>query len=169
MYLVCLWSLRYILVLFLFNFFRVYEVCLAWIATMLCYPWFLLFRYVISYHISESMTCRNMYPSFLEFCWRNLWTIFQQVSKELAVRMHSEMVTLQTMDSIFYELQRQGRISFYLTTSGEEAVNIASAAALSSHDVILPQVCFFPKALKFPHSSSQIHFQIFYFAILHFC
>ncbi|KAI5405817.1 hypothetical protein KIW84_052541 [Lathyrus oleraceus] len=62
-----------------------------------------------------------------------------QVSKELAVRMHSEMVTLQTMDSIFYELQRQGRISFYLTTSGEEAVNIASAAALSSHDVILPQ------------------------------
>ncbi|KAL5053231.1 hypothetical protein RYX36_004264 [Vicia faba] len=64
---------------------------------------------------------------------------FVQVSKELAVRMHSEMVTLQTMDSIFYELQRQGRISFYLTTSGEEAVNIASAAALSSHDVILPQ------------------------------
>ncbi|KAL5062840.1 hypothetical protein RYX36_024577, partial [Vicia faba] len=62
-----------------------------------------------------------------------------EVSKELAVRMHSEMVTLQTMDSIFYELQRQGRISFYLTTSGEEAVNIASAAALSSHDVILPQ------------------------------
>lgn len=76
--------------------------------------------------------------------------------------MHSEMVTLQTMDSIFYELQRQGRISFYLTTSGEEAVNIASAAALSSHDVILPQVCFFPKALKFPHDSFQIQFRFLF-------
>ncbi|XP_045816154.1 2-oxoisovalerate dehydrogenase subunit alpha 1, mitochondrial-like isoform X2 [Trifolium pratense] len=62
-----------------------------------------------------------------------------QVSKELAVRMYSEMVTLQTMDSIFYEVQRQGRISFYLTSMGEEAVNIASAAALSSDDIILPQ------------------------------
>ncbi|MCI75096.1 2-oxoisovalerate dehydrogenase subunit alpha mitochondrial-like-like, partial [Trifolium medium] len=63
--------------------------------------------------------------------------------------MYSEMVTLQTMDSIFYEVQRQGRISFYLTSMGEEAVNIASAAALSSDDIILPQVCFCPKALKF--------------------
>lgn len=62
-----------------------------------------------------------------------------QVSKEMAVRMYSEMVTLQTMDSIFYEVQRQGRISFYLTSMGEEAVNIASAAALSSDDIILPQ------------------------------
>ncbi|CAK8570287.1 unnamed protein product [Lathyrus sativus] len=76
--------------------------------------------------------------------------------------MHSEMVTLQTMDSIFYELQMQGRISFYLTTSGKEAVNIASAAALSSDDVILPQVCFFPKALKFPRDSFQIQFRFLF-------
>ncbi|KAK7311489.1 hypothetical protein RJT34_09676 [Clitoria ternatea] len=62
-----------------------------------------------------------------------------QVSKEMAVKMYSEMVTLQTMDSIFYEVQRQGRISFYLTSMGEEAVNIASAAALSPDDIILPQ------------------------------
>lgn len=50
------------------------------------------------------------------------------------------MVTLQVMDSIFYEAQRQGRISFYLTTIGEEAINIASAAALSIDDIIFPQV-----------------------------
>lgn len=62
-----------------------------------------------------------------------------QIGKEMAVRMYSEMVTLQTMDNIFYEVQRQGRISFYLTSMGEEAVNIASAAALSSHDIIFPQ------------------------------
>jgi len=50
------------------------------------------------------------------------------------------MVTLQTMDTIFYEAQRQGRLSFYLTTAGEEAINIASAAALSLDDFVLPQV-----------------------------
>lgn len=54
--------------------------------------------------------------------------------------MYSDMVTLQIMDTIFYEAQRQGRISFYLTSFGEEAINIASAAALSLDDVVLPQV-----------------------------
>ncbi|KAL3339773.1 hypothetical protein AABB24_028406 [Solanum stoloniferum] len=66
-------------------------------------------------------------------------TIFEEVSKELAIKMYSSMVTLQTMDTIFYEAQRQGRLSFYLTTAGEEAINIASAAALSSDDFVLPQ------------------------------
>ncbi|XP_060198383.1 2-oxoisovalerate dehydrogenase subunit alpha 1, mitochondrial-like isoform X1 [Lycium barbarum] len=66
-------------------------------------------------------------------------SIFEEVSKELAVKMYSSMVTLQTMDTIFYEAQRQGRLSFYLTTAGEEAINIASAAALSLDDFVLPQ------------------------------
>ncbi|TKW07196.1 hypothetical protein SEVIR_7G291700v4 [Setaria viridis] len=64
---------------------------------------------------------------------------FQEVSKEVALKMYSEMVTLQIMDNIFYEAQRQGRISFYLTSNGEEAINIASAAALSIDDIVLPQ------------------------------
>ncbi|KAL8485365.1 hypothetical protein ACS0TY_027602 [Phlomoides rotata] len=62
-----------------------------------------------------------------------------QVDKETAVKMYKTMVTLQIMDTIFYEAQRQGRISFYLTSMGEEAINIATAAALSPDDVILPQ------------------------------
>ncbi|XP_010260451.1 PREDICTED: 2-oxoisovalerate dehydrogenase subunit alpha 2, mitochondrial-like isoform X2 [Nelumbo nucifera] len=68
-----------------------------------------------------------------------LGTSFQPLSKEFAVRMYSNMVTLQTMDTIFYEAQRQGRISFYVTSNGEEAINIASAAALTFDDVVLPQ------------------------------
>ncbi|CAI9755856.1 unnamed protein product [Fraxinus pennsylvanica] len=64
---------------------------------------------------------------------------FEQVDKETAVKMYKSMVTLQIMDNIFYEAQRQGRISFYLTSTGEEAINIAAAAALTSDDVILPQ------------------------------
>lgn len=66
-------------------------------------------------------------------------SIFQEVSKEVALKMYSDMVTLQIMDTIFYEAQRQGRISFYLTSNGEEAINIASAAALSINDIVLPQ------------------------------
>ncbi|KAK1413449.1 hypothetical protein QVD17_35222 [Tagetes erecta] len=62
-----------------------------------------------------------------------------KISKELAVKMYTNMVTLQVMDTIFYEAQRQGRVSFYLTTIGEEAINIASAAALSDNDFIFPQ------------------------------
>ncbi|XVE95587.1 hypothetical protein REPUB_Repub02eG0111600 [Reevesia pubescens] len=64
---------------------------------------------------------------------------FELVNKELAVKMYSDMVALQMMDTLFYEAQRQGRISFYLTSFGEEAINIASAAALSKHDIVLPQ------------------------------
>ncbi len=64
----------------------------------------------------------------------------EKVSKEVAVKMYSDMVTLQMMDTIFYEAQRLGRISFYLTTLGEEAINIASAASLSADDLVLPQV-----------------------------
>ena len=56
------------------------------------------------------------------------------------MKLYSSMVTLQMLDTIFNEAQRQGRISFYLTSNGEEAINIASAAALSNDDVILPQV-----------------------------
>ncbi|KAI4320603.1 hypothetical protein MLD38_034064 [Melastoma candidum] len=62
-----------------------------------------------------------------------------QVKEELAVKIYERMVTLQMMDVIFYEAQRQGRLSFYLTTMGEEAINIASAAALKDEDVVLPQ------------------------------
>ncbi|XP_020680288.1 2-oxoisovalerate dehydrogenase subunit alpha 2, mitochondrial isoform X2 [Dendrobium catenatum] len=64
---------------------------------------------------------------------------FKEVTREVAMKMYRDMITLQVMDTIFYEAQRQGRISFYLTSTGEEAINIASAAALSNEDVVFPQ------------------------------
>ncbi|CAH9109832.1 unnamed protein product [Cuscuta europaea] len=64
---------------------------------------------------------------------------FLKIDKKVAQKIYTDMVTLQTMDTIFYEAQRQGRISFYVTTIGEEAINIASAAALRMDDVIFPQ------------------------------
>ncbi|XP_042067378.1 2-oxoisovalerate dehydrogenase subunit alpha 1, mitochondrial-like [Salvia splendens] len=66
-------------------------------------------------------------------------TRFEQLDEETAVKMYKSMVSLQIMDTIFYEAQRQGRLSFYLTSMGEEAINIATAAALSPDDIILPQ------------------------------
>ncbi|KAK7350896.1 hypothetical protein VNO77_09935 [Canavalia gladiata] len=64
---------------------------------------------------------------------------FVQINEEVAVKMYTDMVTLRTMDTIFYEAQRQGRISFYVTTIGEEAINVASAAALAMDDAVFPQ------------------------------
>jgi 2-oxoisovalerate dehydrogenase E1 component alpha subunit len=43
------------------------------------------------------------------------------------------------MDPILYEAQRQGRISFYMTSFGEEATHMGSAAALSLSDVVFGQ------------------------------
>lgn len=53
--------------------------------------------------------------------------------------MYRTMVLLNTMDTILYESQRQGRISFYMTTFGEEAALIGSAAALASNDLVYAQ------------------------------
>jgi 2-oxoisovalerate dehydrogenase E1 component alpha subunit len=49
------------------------------------------------------------------------------------------MCTLNIMDLIMYEAQRQGRISFYMTSYGEEGSIVASAAALTNDDVFFGQ------------------------------
>ncbi|KAK2582644.1 hypothetical protein KPH14_004923 [Odynerus spinipes] len=54
-------------------------------------------------------------------------------------KIYCDMVTLSIMDKIMYESQRQGRISFYMTNSGEEAVQIGSASALTLEDTIYAQ------------------------------
>lgn len=53
--------------------------------------------------------------------------------------MYKTMVTLATMDPILYDAQRQGRISFYMTSTGEEATHLGSAAALTLDDVVFGQ------------------------------
>ncbi|KAL8152087.1 hypothetical protein V2J09_021895 [Rumex salicifolius] len=68
-----------------------------------------------------------------------LYRNFPEVGKELALKIYTNMITLRVMDTLFYEAQRQGRIPFYATTTGEEAINIATAAALSIDDIVFPQ------------------------------
>ncbi|KAK5580355.1 hypothetical protein RB653_000371 [Dictyostelium firmibasis] len=60
-------------------------------------------------------------------------------TKEEVIKMYTTMLTLNVMDSILYDVQRQGRISFYMTSFGEEAIHIGSAAALEMSDTIFAQ------------------------------
>eukprot|EP00189_Rhodosorus_marinus_P014050 CAMPEP_0184738606 /NCGR_PEP_ID=MMETSP0315-20130426/1264_1 /TAXON_ID=101924 /ORGANISM="Rhodosorus marinus, Strain UTEX LB 2760" /LENGTH=357 /DNA_ID=CAMNT_0027206447 /DNA_START=543 /DNA_END=1616 /DNA_ORIENTATION=+ len=53
--------------------------------------------------------------------------------------VYKTMVRTSIMDDIFYLAQRQGRISFYMTCSGEEASVVASAAALKPSDQVFAQ------------------------------
>lgn len=61
------------------------------------------------------------------------------MDNETLVRAYKHMVELQFIDEIFYNAQRQGRISFYMTNTGEEASAIGSASALEEGDVIFTQ------------------------------
>jgi len=49
------------------------------------------------------------------------------------------MVRLETMDDILYNAQRQGRVSFYMTNYGEEALQIGSASAFEATDMMFAQ------------------------------
>jgi 2-oxoisovalerate dehydrogenase E1 component alpha subunit len=61
------------------------------------------------------------------------------VGEAEAVKMHETMVKVNVMDQILYEAQRQGRISFYMTSTGEEATHVGAASALEPQDQIYAQ------------------------------
>lgn len=61
------------------------------------------------------------------------------IDKETAHKMYRLMGRSQIMDEILYNAQRQGRISFYMQNSGEEAAHIGSASALKIDDTVLAQ------------------------------
>ncbi|KAG6841692.1 hypothetical protein C0991_007962 [Blastosporella zonata] len=62
-----------------------------------------------------------------------------EIDEKLAHRMYENMQLLPTLDNILYNVQRQGKISFYMTSHGEEATIIGSAAALALDDEVLGQ------------------------------
>lgn len=62
----------------------------------------------------------------------------KQIPKEKLQRMYETMVTMNEADLVYNAAQRQSRISFYMTQSGEEAAGVGSAAALQDHDLIFP-------------------------------
>lgn len=53
--------------------------------------------------------------------------------------MYEAMMRQNILDGILYQAQRQGRISFYMTSFGEEGVAVGSASALESTDLVYGQ------------------------------
>jgi len=62
-----------------------------------------------------------------------------ELSQDLCVEMMETMVRVNEFDKVFYDAQRQGRLSFYFTNRGEEAMAVGSAAALKPADWVWPQ------------------------------
>lgn len=56
-----------------------------------------------------------------------------------ATRIHETMHYIRLLDERMVSSQRQGRISFYLACTGEEAAIIGSAAALDDNDMVMTQ------------------------------
>ena len=62
--------------------------------------------------------------------------VLPDVSEEVMVKMYKYMVRLQEIDVVFQAAHRQGRISFYMTSTGEEAAMLGSAGALHEKDQV---------------------------------
>lgn len=62
-----------------------------------------------------------------------------EIDKEKALRIYHAMVTTRVLDERMLAAQRQGRLSFYMQCTGEEAAIIGSTAALDDADMIMAQ------------------------------
>ncbi|EKE84222.1 thiamine pyrophosphate-dependent dehydrogenase E1 component subunit alpha [Idiomarina xiamenensis] len=62
-----------------------------------------------------------------------------EFDQALAEKMFDTMQFIRILDERMIAAQRQGRISFYLASLGEEAASIGSAAALQDGDMIMGQ------------------------------
>ena len=61
------------------------------------------------------------------------------LSRDLARKMLKTMIQQTVIDKVLHDCQRQGRISFYLTSEGELGCVVGSAAALSLEDTMYGQ------------------------------
>nr|WP_136252300.1 thiamine pyrophosphate-dependent dehydrogenase E1 component subunit alpha [Ningiella ruwaisensis] len=62
-----------------------------------------------------------------------------KIDQELAQKILESMHYTRLLDERMIGAQRQGRISFYLASRGEEAATVASAVALDANDMIMSQ------------------------------
>jgi 2-oxoisovalerate dehydrogenase E1 component alpha subunit len=64
---------------------------------------------------------------------------YETMDQGTSVKLFDTMITLRTMDDIYYNLQRQGRITFYMKELKEEAATLGTAAALDTKDLLFLQ------------------------------
>ncbi|KAH7312185.1 thiamine diphosphate-binding protein [Stachybotrys elegans] len=61
------------------------------------------------------------------------------ITDDKVVELYKNMMFVSVMDLIMFDAQRQGRVSFYMVSAGEEAVSVGSASVLDPEDVIFCQ------------------------------
>lgn len=61
------------------------------------------------------------------------------LTAEKMVELYRGMLTLNEMDKVMFNCHRQGRISFYMTSFGEEATQFGTAGALEAEDWVFAQ------------------------------
>ncbi|KAF3044219.1 hypothetical protein E8E11_001465 [Didymella keratinophila] len=77
--------------------------------------------------------CLNQYGEIIDK------SVGADTTDEEALELYKSMVTLSIMDLLMFEAQRQGRLSFYMVSAGEEGISIGSASALHPSDVVFTQ------------------------------
>ncbi|ODA80802.1 hypothetical protein RJ55_03762 [Drechmeria coniospora] len=61
------------------------------------------------------------------------------ISDEQIVKLYKDMLYISIMDLIMFDAQRQGRLSFYMVSAGEEAVSVGSSSVLDPDDPVFCQ------------------------------
>jgi 2-oxoisovalerate dehydrogenase E1 component alpha subunit len=62
-----------------------------------------------------------------------------EIDQALALRIYTAIVRTRMLDERGLASQRQGRLSFYMQSTGEEATTVGFAAALDDQDMIMTQ------------------------------
>lgn len=63
----------------------------------------------------------------------------QDLGDDEVIELYKKMLMISIMDVIMFDAQRQGRLSFYMVSAGEEALSVGSASILDKQDVIFCQ------------------------------
>jgi 2-oxoisovalerate dehydrogenase E1 component alpha subunit len=61
-----------------------------------------------------------------------------KLSQEQLIEGLTQMLKVRAFDDRMFKMQRQGKLSFYLKSSGEEAISIAQGMALRTTDMLFP-------------------------------
>ena len=61
-----------------------------------------------------------------------------QLDDEQLIQGLTQMIKVRAYDDRMFKMQRQGKLSFYVKSSGEEAISIAQGMALRSSDMLFP-------------------------------
>ncbi len=84
-----------------------------------------------------------------------------RLSPEVLRRGLTAMLKTRAFDERLFQIQRQGKTSFYMKSTGEEAIAVASSMALGAHDMCFPTYRFIGWLMARDHPLPPLINQIF--------